>query len=216
MEGLLSFLEHIELDRSLEQGDENATDRVTLITVHNTKGLEFRRVIITGLEQGLFPRSDKTGEDLEEERRLFYVAVTRAMDELYMTSCAQRRIYGHTEFCEPSLFLFEADKSAIKITGELPYGFAAASLSAPSADWQVTEQPRPGARPANPSLLSPDGRWKLGDAVFHDDHGYGEVTGFLPNPEGDDEPVICIRFQSGHETRFLSKSQAANYTKIRF
>ncbi|MDR1802066.1 MAG: ATP-dependent helicase, partial [Treponema sp.] len=95
-DGLLEFLEHIELDRSMEEASGPGTDAVTLITLHNTKGLEFRRVIMTGIEQGIFPRDDKKDDDLEEERRLFYVGATRAMDELYFTSCAYRRMYGRT------------------------------------------------------------------------------------------------------------------------
>ena len=108
MQGLLDFLDSIELDRTLAENTEETTDAVTLITLHNTKGLEFPRVIITGLENGIFPRGDKAGDELEEERRLFYVGITRAKDELYITSCAMRRLYGRTEPMMPSRFLFEA------------------------------------------------------------------------------------------------------------
>ena len=83
-QGLLDFLDHINLDRTLktESEEENQKDKVTLITLHNTKGLEFKRVIITGMESGIFPREGKTESELEEERRLFYVGITRAKDEL--------------------------------------------------------------------------------------------------------------------------------------
>jgi DNA helicase-2/ATP-dependent DNA helicase PcrA len=80
IDGLLEFLEHIELDRAMEENPSGTENAVTLITIHNTKGLEFPKVIITGVEQGVFPREDKTGDDLEEERRLFYVGASRAMD----------------------------------------------------------------------------------------------------------------------------------------
>jgi len=94
-EGLAEFLETIDLDRSLQAvEDEGTTDAVTLITMHNTKGLEFPIVIITGLEQGLFPRDDESGDEIEEQRRLFYVALTRAKDRIYMTACHWRRIHG--------------------------------------------------------------------------------------------------------------------------
>jgi DNA helicase-2/ATP-dependent DNA helicase PcrA len=122
-EGLLAFLDHVELDRTL--GTEDAPpDGVTLITLHNTKGLEFPRVIITGLERGIFPRTDKTGDDLEEERRLFYVGITRARDELYLTSCAQRRLYGRTDRMLPSPFLSEIDESLLVTLGEKPQPMA--------------------------------------------------------------------------------------------
>jgi DNA helicase-2/ATP-dependent DNA helicase PcrA len=108
-EGLGAFLEAIALDRSRQEGGEEPGPEgaVTLITMHNTKGLEFKVVAVTGLEQGLFPREDDGPEDLEEQRRLFYVAITRAMDELYLSCCAARRMRGRLEFMRPSSFLYE-------------------------------------------------------------------------------------------------------------
>ncbi|AEF84185.1 ATP-dependent DNA helicase PcrA [Treponema primitia ZAS-2] len=208
-EGLLEFLEHIELDRSIEQeaGKEGEKDVVTLITLHNTKGLEFRRVIMTGVEQGVFPRDDKNGDDLEEERRLFYVGATRAMDELYLTSCAMRRMYGRTMPMEASLFLGEADKAVLRVIGNAPYGFAGSTSRAPSPRQQQNyDTPGPGKAKA-----SSDGRWKLGDRVFQDDQGYGAVTEIRESEEG---PVILVRFETGKENRFLSLHQSSRYTKI--
>ena len=117
-EGLVEFLEHIELDRSMAEDDENP-DSVTLITVHNTKGLEFPRVIITGLESGIFPRDDKSGDDLEEERRLMYVGCTRAMDELCLTSCSVSPLRPNRVH-EPSRFLYEIDRESIEVLGNIP------------------------------------------------------------------------------------------------
>jgi DNA helicase-2/ATP-dependent DNA helicase PcrA len=206
-QGLLEFLEHIELDRSMENSSENnAPDRVvTLITLHNTKGLEFRRVIMTGVEQGVFPRESKRDDDLEEERRLFYVGVTRAMDELYLTSCAERRMFGRTAPMQPSIFLRETDRSFLRVIGRIPRGFAApGGDSSPGAAWM-------GAS-AKTGRVSSDGRWRRGDRVFHDDNGYGEVAEIR---ESEDGPVIRVRFETGHEVRFLSSSQSANFTKIK-
>ncbi|MDR2363546.1 MAG: ATP-dependent helicase [Spirochaetaceae bacterium] len=203
MEGLLEFLEHIELDRSLEEERKEDKDKphdtVTLITYHNTKGLEFRRVIMTGLEQGVFPRDDKEWEDLEEERRLFYVGATRAMDELYLSSCAVRRMYGRTAPMEPSLFLREIDQSSLRVIGTVPYGFA----KSPAAK----KAPSPRAKGA----LSSDGRWQVGCRLFHDDYGYGGVTEIRETEEG---PVILARFDTGKELRFLSLYQSSRITKI--
>jgi DNA helicase-2/ATP-dependent DNA helicase PcrA len=202
--GLMEFLEHIELDRSIEQESGAGNDRgaVTLITLHNTKGLEFRRVIMTGVEQGVFPRDSKTGEDLEEERRLFYVGATRAMDELYLTSCATRRMYGQIMSMAPSLFLAEANRDMLRVVGRVPYGFGGRG-----------RQQRGGAPPGNPSGAgeSSDGRWKLGDRVFHDDQGYGAVTEIRESDEG---PVIRVKFETGKEIRFLSLHQSSRYMKI--
>ncbi|MDR3312312.1 MAG: ATP-dependent helicase [Spirochaetaceae bacterium] len=123
VEGLLKFLDTIQLDRALDTGEE-ADNAVTLITLHNTKGLEFSRVVITGLESGVFPRADKAGDELEEERRLFYVGITRAKDELYITSCAERRLYGRTQMMIPSPFLYEIDRELFTALGEVPPIFA--------------------------------------------------------------------------------------------
>jgi len=115
-EGITQFLENIELDSGAAQTDENA--RVTLITMHNTKGLEFDRVIITGLEDELFPgRSSDDEEETEEERRIFYVSITRARNQLYMTSCRQRMIWGRSQLCSPSRFLDEIPPELIEVKG---------------------------------------------------------------------------------------------------
>ncbi len=118
MEGLTLFVEHLELDRSMLAGEEeDGAERVTLITMHNTKGLEFRRVIITGLEDGLFPSiRDGSEEDIEEERRIFYVSITRAKEELYLTSCRQRRIWGRLMPFMPSRFLDEIPGELLSAT----------------------------------------------------------------------------------------------------
>ncbi len=112
-DGLAAFLEHVELDRSMSDADAEAIDAVTLITMHNTKGLEFRKVAVTGLEQGLFPRDDDKDDELEEQRRLFYVAATRAMDELYLTGCRYRRVRGSFEERAPSRFISEIGEGLV-------------------------------------------------------------------------------------------------------
>jgi DNA helicase-2/ATP-dependent DNA helicase PcrA len=201
-EGLADFLEHIALDRAIEQ-QEDGEARVTLITVHNTKGLEFRRVIMTGLEQGLFPRGDKESDDLEEERRLFYVGATRAMDELYLTCCAYRRVFGQTTPMPPSLFLTEIDGSKLRVAGTPPYGFR------PHGNVEVRKNTA-----ANAAKLksSSDGRWRLGDRVFNEDRGYGEIAAI---DETGDGPVITVQYENGGRQRFLSRAQSSRFMKIR-
>jgi superfamily I DNA/RNA helicase len=104
---LQSFLEDITLDSELEEEKETG-DAVTLITVHSCKGLEFPRVYIVGLEEGLMPHARSAAEGtLDEERRLFYVAVTRAMQSLTLSHCAGRMRYGQLMPCHPSRFLKE-------------------------------------------------------------------------------------------------------------
>jgi DNA helicase-2/ATP-dependent DNA helicase PcrA len=131
------------------------------------------------------------------------------MDELYFTSCAYRRMYGRTESMEPSLFLREIDNKGLRIIGSVPYGFTALGGT------QRGNRPAAGTQGGKPGLQPPqssDGRWTLGDRVFHDDHGYGQVTQIR---EGDDGPVVKVVFETGHELRFLSLHQSSRFTKIK-
>ncbi|MDR0487666.1 MAG: ATP-dependent helicase [Treponema sp.] len=210
-EGLLKFLELIELDRSLidsslqsnlsqsnslqSNGDKNT---VTLITFHNTKGLEFKRVIMTGIEQGVFPREDIKGDELEEERRLFYVGATRAMDELYFTSCSERRMYGRTLPLKPSPFLREIDKDCLQIK----------SVSSHNSGFS----PNRYISAAKSSEIDNISGWRRGERLFHDDHGYGAV---MEVRNSEDGPVVRVRFDTGKEMRFLSEHQSRAIVKIK-
>jgi DNA helicase-2/ATP-dependent DNA helicase PcrA len=100
------FLQHASLITDVDRQNPNA-DAVTMMTLHNAKGLEFPAVFITGLEDGLFPlrRAQDTPDEMEEERRLFYVGITRAMRTLYLSHARSRRRNGETLQCIPSSFL---------------------------------------------------------------------------------------------------------------
>ena len=107
-ERLENFLENVTLDSDYQDEKENTQDAVTLITMHSCKGLEFPHVFVVGLEDGLLPHTrSKTEGTMDEERRLFYVAVTRAMQTLTITHCAGRKKYGQLLPCHPSPFLNE-------------------------------------------------------------------------------------------------------------
>ncbi|HWN95475.1 MAG TPA: ATP-dependent helicase, partial [Methylomirabilota bacterium] len=102
------FLDGLALDAEREDEKEQQVDAVTLITMHSCKGLEFPHVFIVGLEDGLLPHSrSKVEGTLDEERRLFYVAITRAMQTLTMSHCLSRKKYGQAMPCHPSGFLKE-------------------------------------------------------------------------------------------------------------
>ncbi|WP_428898485.1 DNA helicase-2 / ATP-dependent DNA helicase PcrA [Parelusimicrobium proximum] len=105
---LSDFLQEIALITGADESEGAESGAVTLMTVHLAKGLEFPYVFVSGLEEGLFPLSSKDEDELEEERRLCYVAMTRAKDQLYMTSAATRRIFGKMFTNLPSRFLFES------------------------------------------------------------------------------------------------------------
>jgi DNA helicase II / ATP-dependent DNA helicase PcrA len=144
-EALMAFLESVALASPLDAETDPEDARVTLITLHNTKGLEFDRVIITGLEEGIFPHDSSTGsaEDVEEERRLFYVGITRARERLLMTWCERRRLFGRTTDMSPSRFL-----------DELPAGIE-----------------RTGAERQD----APDREFPVGSGVYHEEYGTGVV-----------------------------------------
>ncbi len=112
---LQDYLEQIALVTDLDSYD-TSLDRVTLMTLHAAKGLEFPLVFMTGMEEGLFPHSRATdeGEEVEEERRLCYVGMTRAMEKLHLTHARRRRIYGSFQFNPPSRFLAEIPAKLIE------------------------------------------------------------------------------------------------------
>jgi DNA helicase-2/ATP-dependent DNA helicase PcrA len=119
---LSAFLQEVSLmtDADQEDGEEN---RVTLMTLHASKGLEFPVVCITGLEEGLFPlaMAAQDRKDLEEERRLFYVGVTRAQQHLYLTCARTRFRYGEQQGAVPSRFLDEVDPAVVRTETGSPY-----------------------------------------------------------------------------------------------
>lgn len=154
-EALAHFLEDIELDRSRMVREEEGGEFVTLITMHNTKGLEFPRVIITGMEEELFPGNAGFREvDYEEERRIFYVSLTRAMDDLILTSCRSRFIWGRRNLQSPSCFLREIPMDFAQVEGD--------------------EAVRTGGLSYSP-----------GDGIYHDAYGSGVVVKSWRNGENE-------------------------------
>ncbi len=118
-ERLEAFLEDITLDSEREEEKETQGDAVTLITMHSCKGLEFPHVYVVGLEDGLLPhtRSKEEGT-IDEERRLFYVAITRAMKTLTLSYCLSRKKYGQSMPCHPSPFLKELPPELVEQADE--------------------------------------------------------------------------------------------------
>jgi DNA helicase-2/ATP-dependent DNA helicase PcrA len=115
MTGLEAFLSHA----ALESGDTQASagqEAVQLMTIHAAKGLEFDAVFLTGLEDGLFPHENSLYEPggLEEERRLMYVAMTRARKRLYLSLAQSRMLHGQTRYCMPSRFVDEVPSEHVK------------------------------------------------------------------------------------------------------
>ncbi|HEY5346225.1 MAG TPA: UvrD-helicase domain-containing protein [Verrucomicrobiae bacterium] len=114
-ERLENFLENVTLDSDRAEEKENTSDAATLITMHSCKGLEFPHVFVVGLEDGLLPHSrSKVEGTMDEERRLFYVAVTRAMETLTISHCGGRKKYGQLLPCQPSPFLKELPEELVE------------------------------------------------------------------------------------------------------
>ena len=114
---LSEFLQNISLSSDTDElQDEN--DMITLMTLHSAKGLEYKAVFLVGLEEGIFPSYLSIGDEnqIEEERRLFYVGITRAKENLFMSFAKRRTIFGSTSYNPPSRFLNE-------IPGELLEGY---------------------------------------------------------------------------------------------
>jgi DNA helicase II / ATP-dependent DNA helicase PcrA len=115
---LSAFLQEIALITDADTDKDQDKDRVTLMTIHSSKGLEFKNVYIVGMEEDLFPSQMMLAsrDDLEEERRLFYVAITRAEKRLTLSYATSRYRFGNLKACEPSRFLEEVDSRYLKTT----------------------------------------------------------------------------------------------------
>ncbi|MHB8841962.1 MAG: DNA helicase PcrA [Candidatus Aquicultor sp.] len=167
------FLEEIALITDIDSYDDD-NNAVTLMTVHNAKGLEFDIVFIVGMEDGIFPhiRSMTDTSELEEERRLFYVGITRAMQKLYLCNAWSRNLWGGVNYNSPSRFLQE-------IPAEL---------------LENAEQVDVKAKP--PSEI---GVFNIGDNVFHKKFGEGRITAV----KGADQVTVIFAIE-GEKTLLLN------------
>jgi DNA helicase-2/ATP-dependent DNA helicase PcrA len=146
-------MEDVALLTDQDNEKEENTDRVTMMTIHSAKGLEFKNVFIVGVEENLFPSNQsgqKTMEDFEEERRLFYVALTRAEQNAYLSYARQRYKWGKLDFCDKSRFIDEIDPQYLNMPVEKDPAFYGNQqdlpFSAPKPRPQST--PIPGLRPS--------------------------------------------------------------------
>jgi len=131
-----SFLQEVSLITGQDEDKDKDPEKVTLMTIHMAKGLEFRSVYIVGLEEDLFPSQMMLSSraELEEERRLFYVAITRAQKSLFLSYALTRYRFGRLKNCEPSRFLDDVDQSFIKVSSK----FAGLESTPPSSGYAKT------------------------------------------------------------------------------
>ncbi len=182
-----AFLEEIALMTDIDNLDDSS-DRVVLMTLHSAKGLEFDNVFIAGAEEGLFPgqRSIESQEELEEERRLMYVGITRAKKRLYITHTQRRTIYGMTKYNQPSRFLNEIPKEIIKplYSKDKPaqtmspsaYGFGS-NVSIKHVDLNSFAQIR---KPVNNAKTENGASFNIGERVVHKTFGTGTLLSKKP------------------------------------
>ncbi len=166
---LSEYLNMISLYTSEEDGVE-ITDYITLMTVHNSKGLEFDTVFLTGMEEGTFPHFMSLEEKMgvEEERRLCYVAITRAMQDLYISHCQYSRKYGEIQKREPSRFLSEIPENLFQTGSEISYR---TPIRAPFAkEREIKEKTNFQANSINNSTF------KVGSKVKHREYGIGKIV----------------------------------------
>ncbi|PKR76690.1 DNA helicase PcrA [Halalkalibacillus sediminis] len=191
---LLAFLTDLALISDLDQTDENDTDKVTLMTLHSAKGLEFPIVFLIGMEENLFPhsRSLMDEEEMEEERRLAYVGITRAEQQLFLTLASSRTIFGRSQYNQKSRFLDELPVDLVEREGEVFGGGSSGSSSGSfggqsdsfskalndlSSKGGATEKPQPKrkAKTMKEKPSTPQ-EWSVGDKVSHKKWGEGTVV----------------------------------------
>ena len=154
---LSAFLSEVSLVSDLDSTD-SSEEKVTLMTLHSAKGLEFDNVYIVGMEEGLFPSAMSgfaSEEDLEEERRLFYVGITRAKETLHLSSCNSRFMHGELAFNKPSRFLKELPRDVISIRGDAYSNRYLSEGSGSASKYRSREPEDIGFPPFVPSTREP-------------------------------------------------------------
>ena len=179
------FLENISLVSDIDGYDENE-DSAVLMTIHSAKGLEFPIVFLSGLEEGLFPgmRSMESDDDIEEERRLCYVAITRAKEQLYITKTISRTIHGKTMPTTASRFFKEIpveyleDKTTLQPkVAKVMQDLGVRNASAPKKEVYMTKGFGSSVKSSGSTDYS---KFKAGDAVEHRTFGRGEILKATP------------------------------------
>ncbi len=187
-EGLAYFLEEVSLVSEVDELDEQA-DAVTLITLHQAKGLEFPAVFIVGMEEGLFPhiRSFDDPAQMEEERRLCYVGVTRAMKRVYLVRALRRHLFGTSMANPPSRFLNDIPQRLVSYANTYQRQYATSLWTQPTIE----------------DRRAPKATLDVGDRVRHAKFGEGIVVSCLPR-DGDQELTVAFVGGAGIKKLLLS------------
>jgi len=225
---LKGFLDEIALYTDLDTPENQ--DGVVLMTMHSAKGLEFDNVYLVGLEEGIFPGHRSIGdlEEMEEERRLCYVALTRAKRKLHLVSAGQRMLFGRTTANMPSRFLeeipdthmeqaghvrpsYREHSSDISFDDEEHFGYRAQRLA---GNKTTAERKQPPIRRPTPPLSGGDKvlrAYQKGDTISHKAFGQGVITGFTPM--GGDA-LVEIAFDTVGTKRLMLKAASQHMKKV--
>lgn len=201
---LTDYLSEISLLSDLDQGDSNSDNRVLLMTVHSAKGLEFNTVFVVGLEENLFPNQMAMGSvrQLEEERRLFYVAITRAKQHCILSYADCRFRFGKMDFANPSRFLNDIDTQYLNRVGKRDnsrsggYGGMNFRKNRPQSPFSrpiAFQETMPTAKVQPAATATIEHAFKVGERVVHKRFGYGTVISM--EGAGVDEKVM-VRFEN--------------------
>ena len=218
---LSGFLDEVALYTDLDS-QEAGDNCVTLMTMHSAKGLECPSVFVVGMEDGLFPGNRAMGEpeEMEEERRLCYVAMTRAKEKLTLTNARQRMLFGRTTPCMPSRFLKEIPEENMEWLGKpepRPTSswddFGDGPAYAPQREARPgTERPAHPERPVRPAAVSaPLLQLQPGDGVRHSAFGQGMVLSV--RPMGGDA-LVEVAFDRVGTKRLMLKAAGAHLVKL--
>ena len=222
-ESLAGFLDEVALYTDIDSYDREA-DCAVMMTMHSAKGLEFPNVFIVGAEEGLFPGARCIGdpEEMEEERRLCYVALTRAKEHLYLTCARQRMIFGRTTMNLPSRFVEEIPAEHLDRAGFDPRRQNSAGAGSAAREGArhagFGSARRQGIRregsalhaPAPPKSENKAAAFSLGDRVVHTAFGRGEITKMTPM--GGDA-LIEITFEGPGVKRLMLRAAAQHMKK---
>ena len=223
---LTDYLSEISLLTDQDTDKEGDTEKITLMTIHSAKGLEFKNVFVVGLEENLFPSqlSMNSYRELEEERRLFYVAITRAEEHCFLSFAKSRFKYGKMEFSSPSRFLKDIDvrylnvpqeEQTVRRPTENAARFQPSSRFAPRTEVKIERQRVEPVRPATmpkftrvsaasprPSVGSTPNGLQVGNIIEHERFGVGEVM----KVEGaGDNCKATVKFRNAGEKQLLLK-----------
>ncbi len=205
---LNEFLEEVALYTEADR-DDNSDDRVTLMTVHSAKGLEYDNVFVVGMEEGIFPgiRSMDSPEDLEEERRLAYVAITRAKKKLYLSNAAQRLLFGQTQRNLTSRFIKEITRELIEKNDNTISLRNQMSNEAVTAVHSSSLQQQLARNKAKSNAKAEAVEYTAGERVMHNSFGEGTV---LSVKKMSNDNMLEIAFDKVGTKRLM-----ANFAKLK-